>query len=69
MRRFVGMAIHNIVPLPMREDFLQNYTCSPPPIFMIIVSLLEVRLYVCIISVSSLKVRPYVIYRMLQSRP
>ena len=58
MRRFVGMAIHNIVPLPMREDFLQNYTCSPPPIFMVIVSLLEVRLYiVIIISVSLLEVR------------
>ena len=43
MRRFVGMAINNIVPLPMREDFLKNYTCSPPPVFMIIVSVLEVR--------------------------
>lgn len=46
MRRFVGAAIHNIVPLRMREDFLQNYTCSPPPVFMIIVSLLEICVFI-----------------------
>ena len=43
MRKFVGMAIYNIVPLPMREDFLQNYNCYPPPVFMVIISLIEVR--------------------------
>lgn len=46
MRRFVGMAINNIVPLPMREDFLKNYTCSPPPVFMIIVSVLEIGMFI-----------------------
>jgi len=25
------------------EDWIENYTCLPPPIFMIVISLVEVR--------------------------
>jgi len=43
LRGFVGAAVQNIVPRSMREDFLKNYTCKPPPVFMIIISIIEVK--------------------------
>ena len=42
MSRFVGAAILNIVPESMKEDFLDHYNCRPPPIFMVLISILEV---------------------------
>lgn len=38
----LGAAIANIVPQSMREDFMANYNCKPPPIFMIFISIVEV---------------------------
>lgn len=38
----LGAAIANIVPQSMREDFMANYNCRPPPIFMIFISIVEV---------------------------
>lgn len=42
MTKIVGVAIENIVPTRLRQDFLANYNCRPPPIFMILISLIEV---------------------------
>ena len=39
----IGAAVADILPKSMREDFLANYTCMPPPIFMIFISLVEVE--------------------------
>jgi hypothetical protein len=39
----IGAAVADILPKSMREDFLANYTCMPPPIFMIFISLVEVK--------------------------
>ena len=39
----MGAVISNILPQSMREDFIANYTCCPPPIFMIIISIIEVQ--------------------------
>lgn len=46
MRKFVSAAIVNIVPKFMREDFLRNYTCKPPPVFMIIITAIEIAVFV-----------------------
>lgn len=43
MRNFVGSVVSNIVPEYMKEDFLEHYTCCPPPIFMVVISILEVN--------------------------
>ena len=43
MKRFVGAAILNIVPESMKEDFLDHYNCRPPPIFMVLISIIEVH--------------------------
>lgn len=37
----LGAAIANIVPQSMREDFMANYNCKPPPIFMIFISIVD----------------------------
>ena len=42
MKSFVGAAILNIVPESMKEDFLDHYNCRPPPIFMALISIIEV---------------------------
>ena len=39
----IGAAVADILPKSMREDFLANCTCMPPPIFMILISLVEVK--------------------------
>lgn len=44
MRNVVAAAIANIVPKSQREDFLANYNCKPPPIFMILISIIEVKI-------------------------
>lgn len=46
MRKFVGAAIYNIIPKYLREDFLKNYNCKPPPIFMVIISILEISSFI-----------------------
>lgn len=43
MSKIVGVAIENIVPTRLRQDFLANYNCRPPPIFMFLISVIEVR--------------------------
>lgn len=50
----LGAAIANIVPQSMREDFMANYNCKPPPIFMIFISIVEVYNWIphpCIIMI------------------
>lgn len=39
----IGVAIENIVPLRLRQDFLANYSCCPPPLFMLLISIAEVN--------------------------
>ncbi|XP_033731802.1 rhomboid-related protein 2-like [Pecten maximus] len=39
-------AIADILPKHMREDFIANYTCCPPPIFMITISIVEIIVFV-----------------------
>lgn len=39
---FIRGAIMNIVPQRLRDDFLANYTCCPPPLFIPFVSAAEV---------------------------
>ncbi|KAL4219613.1 Rhomboid-related protein 2 [Mactra antiquata] len=46
MRGFVGTVVANIVPEHMREDFLAHYTCCPPPIFMVLMSVIEIVVFV-----------------------
>ncbi|XP_071154383.1 rhomboid-related protein 1-like isoform X1 [Mytilus edulis] len=41
----IGAAVADILPKSMREDFLANYTCRPPPIFMIFISLVEIIIF------------------------
>ncbi|XP_062602053.1 rhomboid-related protein 2-like isoform X2 [Saccostrea cucullata] len=41
----LGAAIANIVPQSMREDFIANYNCKPPPIFMIFISIVEIIIF------------------------
>lgn len=42
----LGAAIANIVPQSMREDFMANYNCKPPPIFMIFISIVEIVIFI-----------------------
>lgn len=49
LKGLLGAAIANIVPQSQREDFMANYNCKPPPIFMIIISIIEVRDFVTLI--------------------
>lgn len=46
MKRFVSGVVLNIVPQSMREDFLDHYNCRPPPIFMILISIVEIIVFV-----------------------
>lgn len=45
-RQVLRGAIADILPKHMREDFIANYTCCPPPIFMIIISIIEIIIFV-----------------------
>ena len=42
-KRVMRAAIADLVPRRMREDFLANYNCCPPPIFIPLISAIEVR--------------------------
>ncbi|XP_046547424.1 rhomboid-related protein 2-like isoform X3 [Haliotis rubra] len=44
-RSFLGAAIANIVPQSLRNDFLANYNCRPPPLFIIIMSTAEIVIF------------------------
>ncbi|XP_064616451.1 rhomboid-related protein 2-like [Liolophura sinensis] len=46
LSKTIGVAIENIVPLRMRQDFLANYTCCPPPLFMLLISIAEIIVFV-----------------------
>ncbi|KAK3602369.1 hypothetical protein CHS0354_011203 [Potamilus streckersoni] len=46
MNKLIGLAIHNIVPRSLRQDFLKAYTCSPPPIFIPIISAVQIIVFV-----------------------
>lgn len=46
MTKFMGNVISNIVPEYMKQDFLEHYTCCPPPIFMVAISILEIVVFV-----------------------
>lgn len=46
MKKFMGSVIANIVPEYMKEDFLEHYTCCPPPLFMITISIVEIIVFV-----------------------
>lgn len=46
MKSFVGAAILNIVPESMKEDFLDHYNCRPPPIFMALISIIEIIVFI-----------------------
>lgn len=43
---FIEAAIENIVPYRKREDFLANYTCCPPPLFMVSITLAEIAVFI-----------------------
>jgi hypothetical protein len=53
MTRFVGGVINNIVPEYMKEDFLEHYTCCPPPIFMVVISIIEVSSFYMFYNIIS----------------
>lgn len=42
-RRMMRTAIASIIPRRQREDFLANYNCCPPPIFIPLISAAEVK--------------------------
>ncbi|XP_052236328.1 rhomboid-related protein 2-like isoform X2 [Dreissena polymorpha] len=46
MRGFMASIISNIVPESQKKDFLEHYTCCPPPIFMIIISVIEIVVFI-----------------------
>ncbi|KAK3602371.1 hypothetical protein CHS0354_011204 [Potamilus streckersoni] len=43
--RFILWAIQNVVWSSEQRDFLQMYTCRPPPIFMVVISIIEIVLF------------------------
>lgn len=45
LQSVISAAVADILPKSMREDFLANYTCKPPPIFIIFISLVEVIIF------------------------
>ncbi|KAL3872317.1 hypothetical protein ACJMK2_040249 [Sinanodonta woodiana] len=46
MQKFAGVVIQNIIPKSMREDFMEHYTCCPPPIFMFVISIIEIIVFI-----------------------
>ncbi|CAL1534822.1 unnamed protein product [Lymnaea stagnalis] len=45
-RRVMRAAIASIIPRRQREDFLANYTCCPPPIFIPLISVAELVVFI-----------------------
>ncbi|PVD22469.1 hypothetical protein C0Q70_18283 [Pomacea canaliculata] len=41
----IRAAIKDIIPVRMREDFLANYTCCPPPLFIPFISIAEIVVF------------------------
>ncbi|WAR31567.1 RHBL2-like protein [Mya arenaria] len=46
MGGFMANVISNIVPESMKQDFLEHYTCCPPPLFMPIISIVEIVVFI-----------------------
>ncbi|KAK3781447.1 hypothetical protein RRG08_019072 [Elysia crispata] len=46
-KRVMRAAIADLVPRRMREDFLANYNCCPPPIFIPVISAIEIGIFIC----------------------
>ncbi|KAL8608160.1 hypothetical protein ACOMHN_016615 [Nucella lapillus] len=42
----IRAAILDIVPLRYRDDFLANYNCCPPPIFILFISIAEIVIFI-----------------------
>ncbi|XP_052250605.1 rhomboid-related protein 2-like isoform X2 [Dreissena polymorpha] len=62
MRRFVSAAVQNIVPRSLREDFLANYNCRPPPVFMIVISVIEIGVFIYYADIMARGGRPVTAY-------
>ncbi|XP_076454648.1 rhomboid-related protein 2-like [Babylonia areolata] len=45
-QKVIRAAILDIVPLRYRDDFLANYNCCPPPIFILFISIAEIAVFV-----------------------
>ncbi|KAK3781434.1 hypothetical protein RRG08_019060 [Elysia crispata] len=45
-KRVMRAAIADLVPRRMREDFLANYNCCPPPIFIPLISAIEIGIFI-----------------------
>jgi len=43
--RFILEFTATTLPHHKQKEYIEHYTCKPPPLFMIVVSLVEVRLY------------------------
>lgn len=46
LKRVMRAAIADLVPRRMREDFLANYNCCPPPLFIPIISAIEIGIFI-----------------------
>ncbi|XP_005093059.1 rhomboid-related protein 2 [Aplysia californica] len=45
-RRMMRAAIADIIPRRQREDFLANYNCCPPPLFIPLISVAEIVIFI-----------------------
>ncbi|BFZ20276.1 hypothetical protein BsWGS_23315 [Bradybaena similaris] len=45
-RRIMRAAIADIIPRRQREDFLANYNCCPPPLFIPLISAAEIAVFI-----------------------
>ncbi|XP_050394389.1 rhomboid-related protein 2 isoform X1 [Patella vulgata] len=45
-RGIISAAIDNIIPQSMKEDFIANYNCRPPPLFIPIISAIEIAVFI-----------------------
>ncbi|GFS08643.1 rhomboid-like protein [Elysia marginata] len=45
-KRVMRAAIADLVPRRLREDFLANYNCCPPPLFIPLISALEIGIFI-----------------------
>ncbi|ESP04998.1 hypothetical protein LOTGIDRAFT_230044 [Lottia gigantea] len=45
-QKVMSAAIDNIVPKSMKQDFIANYNCRPPPLFIPIISITEVIIFI-----------------------
>ena len=40
-------AVKSVVPSKIVDDYMEHYNCRPPPLFMILVSVIEVCVSLC----------------------